>query len=128
MVATVFTAESVTRALDAHKKAGLIKNWRRVVDPRFQVAVDLVDGQAGFRLGSLREAYVFVAGLASAHHAYLRHDLGVVLGAAVIRQHIYPVRLQDGSVSNRVMDMEPGDCQRALRDLCQDLRMEEGRD
>jgi hypothetical protein len=45
---------------------------------------------------------------------------------ALIRQHIYPVRFPDGTVSTRVMDMEPGDCQRALRDICQRLHMDEG--
>lgn len=34
--------------------------------------MDLVDGQAGFRLETLPAAYAFVAGLASAHHAQLR--------------------------------------------------------
>jgi hypothetical protein len=72
MGAAEFNVDSVHRALDAHKAGGLIRDWRQVPGAGTRITVDLVDGHARFRLESLREAYIFVAGLASAHHAQLR--------------------------------------------------------
>jgi len=65
-----YNVESITRALRLHKCNGLIRGWRPVADQR--VIVDLVDSDSGFELRSLREAFIFVAGLASASHAYGR--------------------------------------------------------
>lgn len=60
-----YNIETVTRALDIHLNAGLIRSWRYVSDFHFEV--ETTDGL--LQLRSLREAYVFVNGLASASHA-----------------------------------------------------------
>jgi hypothetical protein len=61
-----YTPDSIARALSRHKFTGLIKDWRSDGEGRY--VVDLV--RAGpFELRSHREAYVFVAGLASAGFA-----------------------------------------------------------
>jgi hypothetical protein len=100
MTKVSYTAESVIRALDIHKAAGLIRDWqynqaapwkRGGTERPFCLLVDLVDGESGFELRTLREAYVFVCGLASAHHAQLRRqpanlddaDLEALLAEAV---------------------------------------------
>lgn len=74
-----YDAEAIVRALDVHKATGLIRDWRfqrsapvRYTADTFRVTVDLVDSEPGYELRSLREASVFVHGLASAHHAQLR--------------------------------------------------------
>lgn len=76
------TPESIIRAMDVHKANGLIRDWRHWeaapwkrggTERPFYLLVDLVDGDLDpFELKNLREATVFVAGLASAHHAMLR--------------------------------------------------------
>jgi len=66
-----YTRESVERALSIHTDRGLIHRWRPVGDDRYRA--ELVDG-AELELRSLREAYVFVNGLATAHHAQLRAE------------------------------------------------------
>ena len=75
---STYTYETVVRALDAHQAAGLIKHWYGPPrkphaeggwQPSFPIRVDLVRGEQGFQIKTLREAYVFVAGLASAHFA-----------------------------------------------------------
>jgi len=74
-----YDAAAIIRALNMHRDLGLIRDWRfqvnapvRYTPATFRVTVDLVDGESGYELRSLREASVFVHGLASAHHAQLR--------------------------------------------------------
>jgi hypothetical protein len=78
---TRYDPEAIIRALDLHKDGGLIRDWRHWENapwPRggterpFYILVDLVDGESGYELRNVREASVFVHGLASAHHAQLR--------------------------------------------------------
>jgi hypothetical protein len=73
------TPESVIRAMDLHKADGLIKDWRHNANapwPKggtqrpFYLFVDLVGG-GDIELRNLREATVFVAGLASARNALM---------------------------------------------------------
>jgi hypothetical protein len=61
-----YNADSITRALDVHLDAGRIRNWQGLGNGRFVVSLHRADD---LELRSLREAYVFVAGLASAHMA-----------------------------------------------------------
>lgn len=60
-----YTADSVARALDVHLAAGRIRGWQ-AQGSRYTVELHRA---ADLELRSLREAYVFVAGLASAHMA-----------------------------------------------------------
>lgn len=60
-----YTADSIARALDVHLDAGRIRGWNQN-GTRYTVSLNRADD---LELRSLREAYVFVAGLASAHMA-----------------------------------------------------------
>jgi hypothetical protein len=64
-MAPSYTAGSVERALDVHRHAGRIRSWHR--DAAGYIVT--LNRSSDLRLRSLREAYVFVAGLASAGHA-----------------------------------------------------------
>ncbi len=75
-----YTPENVTRALDAHKAAGLIRGWehnanapwkRGGTERPFYLFVNPVDGQE-VELRNLREAGLFCDALASADHAIKR--------------------------------------------------------
>jgi hypothetical protein len=66
-----YTRDSVQRALAVHTEHGLIRRWRPAGGDRYRA--ELVDGEE-LELRSLREAYVFVNGLATAHHAQLRAE------------------------------------------------------
>ena len=76
-----YDPEAIIRALNVHKNLGLIRDWRHNAmapwkrggtERPFFILVDLVDGESGYELRNVREASVFVHGLASAHHAQLR--------------------------------------------------------
>jgi hypothetical protein len=61
-----YTRDSVERALDVHTSRGLLRAWNRVADDRYRAS--LTSGP-DLELRSLREAYVFVNGLATAAQA-----------------------------------------------------------
>jgi hypothetical protein len=61
-----YSTETIIRALDSHLDAGRIRDWRGTGTGRFVVSLNRADD---LELRSLREAHVFVAGLASAHLA-----------------------------------------------------------
>lgn len=69
MASKGYTQESVERALQHHLDGGRIRSWTPVSGLQYVVVLTSGDGLA---LKSLREAYVFVLGLASAEQAVLR--------------------------------------------------------
>jgi hypothetical protein len=79
-----YTDASITRALHAAVAAGQIRGWEKLAtrDP-WSARVRLADGDQSFPLDSLREAHVFVAGLASSRHAELRRAAGPVLDSEI---------------------------------------------
>ncbi len=60
-----YNIETVCLALSLYKHAGLIKEWNYRQGSHFEV--EMTHGRLVLR--SLREAYIFVNGLASASHA-----------------------------------------------------------
>jgi hypothetical protein len=80
-----YTDANITRALHAAVAAGQIRGWEKLVTRNpWSARVRLVDGDQSFPLDSLREAYVFVAGLASSRHAELRRHGADALYPAVL--------------------------------------------
>lgn len=70
MSARGYTRESVERALDIHARDGRFRTWRLLrVDPSGPIYVVEPWCHEPLVLRSLREAFVFVCGLASADHA-----------------------------------------------------------
>lgn len=59
-----YSSDSIMRALMVHAEAGRIRGWRLDEHNRFVVSLNRAED---LTLRTLREAYVFVAGLASAH-------------------------------------------------------------
>jgi hypothetical protein len=78
------TPENIILALDIHKSNGLIRDWQQNANAQwrkggterpFYLFADLANGDT-IELRNLREARVFVAGLASAYEAMLRKEGG----------------------------------------------------
>lgn len=64
-----YRAASIEWALEHHRAGGRIESWRRLPEGRYMVGLNRLAVPAEIELRSLREAHVFVAGLASASHA-----------------------------------------------------------
>lgn len=64
-----YTRESVERALDHHKAQGRIRSWDQVEGGGYAVWLNRGVHNPALELRSLREAWVLVAGLASAGYA-----------------------------------------------------------
>lgn len=60
-----YTVDSIERALDSHQRAGRIKDWRRH-NSQYLIGLNRADD---LLLKNHREAWIFVAGLASAGFA-----------------------------------------------------------
>jgi hypothetical protein len=62
-----YTPDSIARALDHHQRRAAIRWWSRSGD-RYRVALNTGAHDGVLELRSHREAWLFVAGLASAQH------------------------------------------------------------
>jgi hypothetical protein len=99
------TPESVIRAMDAHTAGGRIRGWRHRANAPwkrggterpFYLDVDLVGGDS-IELRTLREATVFVAALASAHHAQLAAESPVSEALAAVDKAMADGFAKDGT-------------------------------
>lgn len=68
-MARTYDRDSIHRALDHHTAAGRIRSWREAATPigtRIVVILNTIAQPGELELRNLREAWLFVAGLASA--------------------------------------------------------------